>query len=481
MSPTETRLASRYRALLFAYPRDFQTDRGHEVVSTLLDLASPSQTWPRTADAIDLIGNGLRARTARIAAHGLAEGAQLAAPVAVSLSAGLAVFLSVRVEPEARTVGLVAYLLWSAAALAWALPRLRLARVLIGVAAVTTGALPGIAAAVGAARPPLWVAMSLIGFGVIALAGTSPGVVGPGRLDDRLAVPLGAVGVSLVAGLLSRSPSYYQPTLALAGLVVAAVIAVTSSLALRRLARGRPSAAWWWATLLLALPGGWLGPIGGAVANPSTMPAHFGHLAEVSMATAVVGGAFVVLSPIGARAVSSLAVAVGLTLAAFACVSGGLRGWPLLTAVAVVVAGVLIGRPRLMAAPMALCAFGLAVAVGAYDNDWTLHEWAAPRSTALLVSTLAMVPFALVAVVALRSMSARHAFAVGIGSVWVGWTTLPYVSRWGPVLLVLALAGVAAACVYAPRRISATRASGEGGRPRTSAITSPDERSSPHL
>jgi len=56
------RLARHYRRLLWAYPRRYRRERGAELVTTLLDDATPGQLRPTVAEARDLVAGGLRAR-----------------------------------------------------------------------------------------------------------------------------------------------------------------------------------------------------------------------------------------------------------------------------------------------------------------------------------------------------------------------------------------------------------------------------------
>ncbi|MFG2107221.1 hypothetical protein [Micromonospora chersina] len=55
-------LERRYRRLLAVYPWEHRRAYEEEMVAVLLDGARPGQTRPDTADVIDLIGRGLRAR-----------------------------------------------------------------------------------------------------------------------------------------------------------------------------------------------------------------------------------------------------------------------------------------------------------------------------------------------------------------------------------------------------------------------------------
>ncbi|MEV6520562.1 hypothetical protein AB0M43_01305 [Longispora sp. NPDC051575] len=56
------RLRRRYRRLLWAYPNWYRRERGLEILSTLLEGSRPGQRRPSFADALDIVGRGLRCR-----------------------------------------------------------------------------------------------------------------------------------------------------------------------------------------------------------------------------------------------------------------------------------------------------------------------------------------------------------------------------------------------------------------------------------
>jgi hypothetical protein len=58
------RLAERYGRLLEAYPERYRTQRGEEILGTLLDSARPGQRWPSAREAAALLAGGLRTRLA---------------------------------------------------------------------------------------------------------------------------------------------------------------------------------------------------------------------------------------------------------------------------------------------------------------------------------------------------------------------------------------------------------------------------------
>jgi hypothetical protein len=310
MADASTVLARRYRRLLVAYPRAYRTRRGDELVATLLDVAEPGRRVPRLGDSVDLIASGLRRRLGTASIAGFDAGLGIAAPVALALAAGIALFAWWRVEPltgdahiggsallgQFRTLGPIAYLAWLGAAAGWAVAPLAARRALVVFAVAVTLAVPVVSPFTPVDRPPLWVLMALSAFGLLALAG-SAGATRPLTVDERLVVPGGALAVALCASLLTRAwppggagPAYYyQPTVARVGAVVGVVVAVIAAVAVVRLIRRRPVQEWLWVTVLIGLPAGWLGPFetGRLRAFADSSVPHFGRLAQVLFATCV--------------------------------------------------------------------------------------------------------------------------------------------------------------------------------------------------
>lgn len=152
----DVRLERWYRRLLVAYPGAYRQDRGDELVSTLLAAAEPGQRVPSLAEAVDLLGSGLRTRirmTRRTLAGPVAADALTHATV-VSLVVASAVAIAMIVGvcllgqplfyrypevgyPTAVRVGVGSVLATLPAALAatWA-QRVRLAGLLAAVGAV---------------------------------------------------------------------------------------------------------------------------------------------------------------------------------------------------------------------------------------------------------------------------------------------------------------------------------------------------------
>jgi hypothetical protein len=113
------------------------------------------------------------------------------------------------------------------------------------------------------------------------------------------------------------------------------------------------------------------------------------------------------------------------------------------------------GRLRDRWLPFALTAattLGLSVVVGAYDNAWRFSGWQDPRATTVLVSTLGLAPFALVALTGADTYAHRRSrrelaaslAALAVASGWLAYVAVPYLLSWGPVLLLLAGCGVVA-------------------------------------
>jgi hypothetical protein len=519
------------------YPAGYRHRRADEIVGTYLDIAAPGQTRPTLADAVDLVAAGLRQRLGIDA--DLAAGWALAGPVALALAAGLSGFLWLSVEPLFGAplgghAAPAAYATWLLALAGWLVAPRRYARWPVALAVSVTALVTPVTLVTGEVRPPLWVVLALLGFGAIAL--TAPV---PAGATVRLGVLTGALVTAalakwLLAGQLPATPpatGYYQPVLSLAGLVVAgAVMAVAAGGVLAAL-EGRRARPWLWAALLLALPGGWLGPRSTAL-EAGNQPG-FGRLAEVVLATCVVLAAMAALS--GVRGATDPAVALhraggvalgcGAGLAAFLWLGGERPGYgwgpthapwaygawlaaalgsavlpvtgrriaiglaALLTlGVALVPSGppvaalltlVLLGTIGLLdparrsayPLPVALATLAAAAVVALYDNGWRPVAVESFGHTAALVLTLAIVPFTLAALAGARALGQRAhripaVLALLTGTGWVGALTLPHVSSWSPIVVLIPLAAGALGALLVVRghraRVAARRALAEG-------------------
>jgi len=511
VKPTGVRLEQRCRRLLLAYPRDYRAQRGDEIVSTMLDAMPAGRRWPDPADAADVVAGGLRYRLGTASLVGFDEGLALAAPVALSLAAGIAGFAWWRVEPVTagaalggeplfglfRTLGPVAYAFWLLAAVGWAVLRPAPSRVLIAVSIAVTLALPAVAPLTGVDRPPLWVMAALAVFGLLALVGSAPASGGyRSTLDGRLSVPAGAVAVTVAASTVVTlwAPGteaygyYYQPTLARVGTVVTATVAVVAAIAIARQVRRRGAGGWLWAAALLGLPAGWMGPFdseGLRTAATDTTP-HFGRLAQVVLASCVAvttiawlarrGRPSTAVVPAAAPLGRAAAVALGTLagLAAFLVLAragwlGFARGGSSLPGHVLVAVGLLalaglaaalVARPPLgVTAVAAGLGLGLAWLVAVYDNRWSVAGWADLGHTASLVITLVLVPLSICLDAAVRTWAGGAGLRTRAGALvvvvaslgWMGYAALPYVLSWGPVLFVLVICIVAVALSRRPR------------------------------
>jgi len=96
-----------------------------------------------------------------------------------------------------------------------------------------------------------------------------------------------------------------------------------------------------------------------------------------------------------------------------------------------------------------------AVAVGVYDNAWSLRDWSDPGRTAILTTTLALVPLSLAAAAAVRALPSRNRplwTILAATAAWTGALAVPHLSSWGPVLLLATAAAIAAGPLALLRR-----------------------------
>ncbi|MDQ1359518.1 MAG: hypothetical protein QOF20_572 [Acidimicrobiaceae bacterium] len=90
-----TTYEQRCRVLLKAFPDQYRTERGDEIVGVLLDTGRAEQRWPSLRTAADLVAGGLRVR-ARLTSQGrssvaVIDGLRLAALVGLCVQAAFAV------------------------------------------------------------------------------------------------------------------------------------------------------------------------------------------------------------------------------------------------------------------------------------------------------------------------------------------------------------------------------------------------------
>ncbi|MEU8126143.1 GlsB/YeaQ/YmgE family stress response membrane protein [Micromonospora sp. NPDC049049] len=258
-------LESRYRRLLWAYPRSYRAERGDEIVGTYLDTVDPGRRWPSPHDAVDLLGAGLRERLRGYGALGLVAALPLAATAALNTLVAVSVFLLLQVEFEDprfagldpvgpfQTLGAVIWLGWLLVAVtATALPG-AWARSVAAGGLLLTVVVPPVAAVTGQPGPPLFVLVPAVALGLATLALPShPGWVARGLPP----LTAGCVTVASVAfsaaehgGNMFTSYGSIPELLAMVGgLMFALVLLVGLGRALRADDAGL------WATVLLATP-----------------------------------------------------------------------------------------------------------------------------------------------------------------------------------------------------------------------------------
>ncbi|GHJ44726.1 hypothetical protein Cs7R123_20680 [Catellatospora sp. TT07R-123] len=514
-------LERRYRTLLRAYPRWWREERGAELLATLLDAAPPGRRRPTAADAADLLRNGARCRLGLSTDDGLDEGLGTAAPVALALAAGVSAFLWWRIEGSPATpgrpatLGPLAYAAWLVATAVVVLAPARAGRAAIGGALAVTALLPLLAPLTPLHRPPLWVLAALLCFGALALP-VAGRVDRPGSGELRAGIAAGAVAVATGADVVMRAwpgqhtASYYQPTIAQVGCVVAAAVGalavrtpVQGGLTRHPPARagtpdpagdlspgrtpgpsgtarptGTPERAWLWATLLIGLPGAWLGPVDTGTWRAAGELPKFGRLAEVLLGTCIVllgmarlrrrragadrGGSWSAPGEAG-----SVLIGYAVGLVAFAGLVGAVTAHVLATAVTCLTAGGAlaaggapsaeggVGRRWTAAGTAGTVTLLAAYAVGVYSNDWSVTGWHLARTTGL-AATLAVVPLAAAVHAAWahrHALPRAAALVAGIGATtWLAWLTLPDLPAWGPVPLVLLAAAALTRFRHTPPR-----------------------------
>jgi hypothetical protein len=80
-----SRLETRSRRLLRAYPQPYRTERGEEILATLIEAAPAGRNWPTAREAWSLITCGLRVRAARNRQLPLLTNLRLAALLATAI------------------------------------------------------------------------------------------------------------------------------------------------------------------------------------------------------------------------------------------------------------------------------------------------------------------------------------------------------------------------------------------------------------
>ena len=206
--------------------------------------------------------------------------------------------------------------------------------------------------------------------------------------------------------------------------------------------------------------------LGHRVAAADPVP-HFGRLAQLVLASCIGAVTIAWLARHRTSEASSmdglpragafaLGMAVGLGLFLTAALTITRAPGHVAAAIAVLAAAGLLGRPRSL--PLVLGSTGVTLAlawlVAVYDTGWTVRGWTDPAHTASLVITIALLPLSACAYAAVRvlaTVGTRPApvvvLVLSLG--WIGYSALPYVLSWGPVLFVLVICCVAVAL---PRR-----------------------------
>ncbi|WP_430496759.1 hypothetical protein ACQRWP_19780 [Micromonospora trifolii] len=299
-------LERRYLRLLRAYPADYRRARGAEIVGTYLDLAAPDQRWPAPADAADLVRGGLRQRLRAAGVTDLIPGVRLAALLALVTASALAgVWGTAELHPPPVewgvphvgpfvSLGVVTWAAWLLAAVVIAVAPSRVARWAITLALLLTIALPPVAAALDAPRPPLMVLLPQVVLGLLGLA-LPDRPYRAIRLAPALSALLAVVATEFLVGL-DAVGTYYGATLEIFLPTAGGLLLVVGALLAMGLALGGDTRGGWaLVTLLtpagfLAVPGlaDGLGPVQGSVT--------FAELAVTAVAVALAGPAALFLS-----------------------------------------------------------------------------------------------------------------------------------------------------------------------------------------
>ncbi|WP_406071879.1 hypothetical protein [Micromonospora sp. NBC_01638] len=299
-------LERRYLRLLRAYPADYRRARGAEIVGTYLDLAAPDRRWPSPADTADLVRGGVRQRLRAAGVASLVPGVRLAALLALVTASALAgVWGTAELHPPPVewgvphvgpfvSLGVVTWAAWLLAAVVIAVAPSRVARWAIALALLLTIALPPVAAALDALRPPLMVLLPQVVLGLLGLA--LPGRPSRAiRLAPALSALLAVVATEFLVGL-DAVGTYYGATLEIFLPTVGGLLLVVGALLATGLALGGDTRGGW-ALATLLTPAGFLAVPGLADAiGPGQGSVTFTELAVVAVAVALAGPAVLLLT-----------------------------------------------------------------------------------------------------------------------------------------------------------------------------------------
>ncbi|MEU8392460.1 hypothetical protein [Micromonospora sp. NPDC048843] len=299
-------LERRYLRLLRAYPADYRRARGAEIVGTYLDLATSDQRWPAPADAADLVRGGLRQRLRATGVTDLIPGVRLAALLALVTASALAgVWGTAELHPSPVewgvphvgpfvSLGVVTWAAWLLAAVVIAVAPSPVARWAISLALLLTIALPPVAAALDAPRPPLMVLLPQVVLGLLGLAlpdRPSRAI----RLAPALSALLAVVATEFLLGL-DAVGTYYGATLEIFLPTVGGLLLVVGALLAMGLALGGDTRGGW-ALVILLTPAGFLAVPGLADSfGPTYGTFTFTEMAVTSVAVALAGPATLFLA-----------------------------------------------------------------------------------------------------------------------------------------------------------------------------------------
>jgi hypothetical protein len=291
---TGDRLARRYQTLLRFYPSDYRARRGAEMLDTYLMAAPPGRRRPTAADALDVVGGGLRARLRDRGAQSLLDALPVAGVLALSAAAFLGATWLLLVEtyhgfPSDGTPRLgafnsaaaVAWICWLIAAGIFAVAP-RAIRPAVGVALLATFVAVPIERVIASMAPwdvagfwylpPVQVVLPQVALGLLALSAP----VRPGQVVRW--APLAAASSALAfhfapQELLDQLSFFYRSAapkvfLGTALVLLGAGLAVAIVLGLRRDARAP------WVPLLVLVPVGLLLAVWWARATSDYTPGH---------------------------------------------------------------------------------------------------------------------------------------------------------------------------------------------------------------
>ncbi|MFE0527534.1 hypothetical protein ACFW0V_08050 [Micromonospora parva] len=299
-------LERRYLRLLRAYPAEYRRARGAEIVGTYLDLAASDQRWPTPPDAADLVRGGLRQRLRAAGVTGLVPGVRLAALLALVTASALAgLWGTAELHPPPAewgvphvgpfvSLGVVAWAAWLLVAVVIAVAPSRVARWAITLALLLTIALPPVAAALDAPRPPLMVLLPQVVLGLLGLAlpDQSSRAI---RLAPVLSALSAVVATEFLVGL-DAVGTYYGATLEIFLPTVGGLLLVVGALLAMGLALGGDTRGGW-ALVTLLTPAGFLAVPGLADSfGPAYGAITFTELAVTAVAVALAGPAILFLT-----------------------------------------------------------------------------------------------------------------------------------------------------------------------------------------